>query len=248
MFCSIKKQTEVYKINENPFISIIERIFREKYNYTDDLAQLHELVENIKNKELYTHIGILGKDDRVCPFIQDFHEFVDKSDEFTKLYHEFIKKNIIPLLMNNSDESNEKENKLVIQKTPNIRISFPQYAAIGRNQDEDCETIIGYHKDADFGHHLNEMNFIIPITKMYESNSVHYETEIGSETYENLELEPNQMFRGYLNQLHHYNVKNKTGQTRISFDIRVIPYDKYMENLEYFKGTKFELGKYYIVL
>ena len=117
---TIKNLTEVYEINENPFISIIERIFRDKYEYTDDLSQLHQLVENIKKieniveekKELYTHIGILGKDDRVCPFIEDFHEFVDKSDEFTKIYHEFMKKYIVPLLMNKEEtKKEEKEEK-----------------------------------------------------------------------------------------------------------------------------------------
>jgi hypothetical protein len=235
------KTTEVYKINKNPFISFIERIFKEKYNHNDSLSELHRLVENVpkENKESYTHIGILGKDDRVCPFIKDFHEYVDKSDEFVNIYHSFMNENIVPLFNNK---------KIVIQKTPNIRISFPQYAAIGRNPKEDQEEMIGYHKDANFGHHFTETNFIIPITQMYDSNSLYYENEINSNQYNNLKLETNEFFRGYLNHLHHYNMKNQTEYTRISFDLRVIPYDKYMENLEYFKGTKFELGKYYTIL
>lgn len=240
------KSTEIYKIKDNVFIPFIEHIFREKYNHTDGLSELHQLVEKIpeENKENYIHIGILGKDDRMCPFIKDFHESVDQSDEFVNIYHSFMKEYIVPLFAS----ENKDTPVLVIQKTPNIRISFPQYAAIGRNPKEDHEEIIGYHKDADFGHHFTEMNFIVPITRMYESNSVYYETEINSKKYTNLKLEENQIFRGYLNKLHHYNMKNNTEHTRISFDLRVIPYDKYMEHLDYFKGTKFELGKYYTIL
>lgn len=236
--CSIK----IHEILENPFVEYVEKVFETKYGHKKPLCDLHELLAIVDEKELYVHIGILGKDDRVCPFIHDFHHAVDKNDEFRELYHKYIQKEIMPLICKN------KENKIVIQKTPNIRISLPEYAAIGRNPSRDDDEIIGYHKDADFGHFEEEINFIIPLTTMYDSNSIYYETKIESKKFINLKMDTSQMFQGYLNQLHHYNKKNTTPHTRMSFDLRVIPYDKYMENVERFKGTKFELGKYYVVL
>jgi hypothetical protein len=169
---------------------------------------------------------------------------VDASTEFNDTYHEFMRTTILPLF--------PEEKTLVIQKTPNIRFSFPNSAAIGKWQkDTDTDLItqrIGFHCDADFGHHFLEMNFIVPITHMYESNSVYYQTE--ETVFENLcMLDPShQFFQGYFNKIPHYNMVNRTGDTRISFDLRVIPYSQYMEYRDTFIGTKFDLEKYYIVL
>jgi hypothetical protein len=38
------------------------------------------------------------------------------------------------------------------------------------------------------------------------------------------------------------------GVTRLSLDFRIIPYHKYIENIDFFTYTKFDLNKYYIVL
>jgi len=71
---------------------------------------------------------------------------------------------------------------------------------------------------------------------------------MSTDNYLNLNLDTNEFFLEKFNQLHHYNKINNTNVTRISLDLRIIPYDKYINNLDIFKGTKFELGKYYIVL
>lgn len=96
------------------------------------------------------------------------------------------------------------------------------------------------------------MNFIIPITPMFDTNSIYYEPHPNSNIdpldYNNMVVSTNEFVQAYFNKMKHCNRINKTNKTRISFDIRVIPYSKYMENLADFKGTKFELGKYYIIL
>ena len=237
-------ETKIYDIKgKNEFIPFIQEIFKKKYDFNESLCSLHKVIDKIplENQKSYTHIGILGKDDRVCPFIKEFHLAVDATNEFERIYHEFIRENILPLVDSDMDT-------IVIQKTPNIRFSFPHYAAIGHNPNIDQDQIVGYHKDADFGHHPTEQNIIVPITDMFGTNSVYYETDIESKEFRNLTMGRHQFFHGYLNQLHHYNMFNQTDCTRISFDLRVIPYDKYLENWNDFKGTKFELGKYYIVL
>jgi len=254
---------KIHECENNPFIGFVAKLFREKYYYTANLNQLQTLLDKlpVDEKEKCTKIKTLGVNDRECPFIQDFHEAVDASPEFNDIYHAFVRKYIMPMF--------PLEKKLVIQKTPNIRFSFPTSAAIGdwthntrqhdKNQKkteerEEKEERIGFHCDSDFGHHFSEMNFILPITEMYGTNSVYYELSHndGEYNYEYANLtmmQPNnQFFQGYLNKLKHYNRINQTGHTRISFDMRVIPYSEYIEYLDAFKGTKFELGKYYIVL
>lgn len=236
----------IYRLEKNPFVSLIEQLFKHEYNYTGPLDELHTILESlpVDKKEECIKIYTIGKDDRKNIFIQNFHKFVDESNEFERTYHAFMRKYVKPLFPNDN---------IVIQKTPNIRFSFPESAAIGKHEKEDKKDgIIGYHCDSDFGHHHTEMNFIVPVTKMYETNSVYYEptasSDIQIKDYENLVLLPHQFFKGYLNKQRHYNRLNQTGKTRISYDLRVIPYTEYMDHYADFKGTKFDLGKYYIVL
>jgi hypothetical protein len=234
----------IHYIEKNPFIPLLESCFFKEYNYTGSLDKLHTILDTlpIDKKEECIKIYTIGKDDRRNIFIRNFHQMVDESEQFSRIYHAFMRKYVEPLF---------DGDKIVIQKTPNIRFSFPESAAIGKHANETKE-IIGYHCDSDFGHHFTEMNFIVPVTKMFGTNSVYYEPFVDSSiaicNYENLVLSPLQFFQGYLNKQRHYNKLNLTNKTRISFDLRVIPYKKYMEHLSDFQGTKFELGKYYILL
>ena len=233
----------IHTIQENPFVSLIEQVFFNEYGYTGSLDNLHTILDKLPDdkKEESVKIYTIGKDDRKSVFIKNFHKFVDDSELFNTTYHAFMQTYVQPLFPND---------KIVIQKTPNIRFSFPESAAIGKHPTE--TDIIGLHCDSDFGHHHTEQNFIIPVTPMFETNSVYYEptvkSDLPTEKYKNLVLKPTEFFQGYLNKQRHYNRINKTGKTRISYDLRVIPYSKYMEHWNDFQGTKFELGNYYIVL
>ena len=230
----------------NPFPEIIHSVFKKKYEFDQPLGELHTLLDTplISEDQKYFHKTLQDwKNDRNSVFVKNFHEYVDNNPSFNRVYHKFIHEYIKPLFPN--------ETNLVIQKTPNIRFSLPESAAIGYDPN-DPTGIVGLHCDSDFGHSEYEMNFIIPITQMFDTNSIYYETTIGSRTnsidFKNLVLNTDEFFQAYFNKLKHCNRVNTTSHTRISFDIRVIPYTKYMENLDWFKGTKFELGKYYIVL
>ena len=229
---------------ENPFPELIKTIFEKKYEFYDTLDNLHDVLSTslVSQEDKTYHKEIHDwKNDRNSIFIKLFHSYVDENPIFNETYHRFIKENIAPLF----------QERLVIQKTPNIRFSFPDSAAIGCDP-KDPDNIIGLHCDSNFGHNENEMNFIVPITRMFSTNSIFYEPVLNSQIepidFSCLVLEENEFLQAYFNKLRHCNQINKTDKTRISFDIRIIPYSKYMENLAFFEGTKFELGKYYIVL
>jgi hypothetical protein len=221
-------------------------MFSTIFNYSESIDQIHKLLQSPilseQEKDYHKQLHEWQKD-RDSIFVKKFHEYVDKYTHFNEAYYAFIRKYILPQFPN--------ETKLVIQKTPNIRVSTPNNAAIGFDP-RDPEHIVGLHCDSHFGHHPTEMNFVIPVTNMFESNSIYHEpyqnSNIQPTHYENLVLNPNQFLQAYFNQILHCNRINRTDKTRISFDIRVIPYSQYQENIEDFKGTKFELGKYYIVL
>ena len=231
---------------ENPFPEILADVFLQKYNYTGPLDEIHILLDTqlITDEQKIYHKQLHGwRQDRDSIFVKSFHEYVDKNTKFNEAYYSFLRQNILPLF--------PEETKLVIQKTPNIRFSIPENAAIGFDPN-DPENIIGLHCDSDFGHHKTEQNFIVPITKMFETNSLfhepHQDSGVHPSNFENLQLNKDEFATAYFNKIKHCNRINKTNKTRISFDIRVIPFSKYQENLKDFKDTKFELGKYYIVL
>jgi hypothetical protein len=232
---------------ENLFPKLISQIFSESYKYYGRLEDIHQLLTlphylTEEEKDYHRHLHEWKKD-RDSIFVKKFHDFVDKNTIFNETYYQFLRTYILPLFPN--------ETKLVVQKTPNIRFSLPNNAAIGFDP-KDPDNIVGLHCDSDFGHHETETNIVVPITEMFGSNSIYYEPYINSNVppshFENLSLETNEFLQAYFNKIKHCNRINQTNITRISFDIRVIPFSKYQENIEYFNGTKFELGKYYILL
>jgi len=232
---------------DNPFPNTLQNMFSLFFNYTEPLDQIHTLLETPiltnEDKEYHKQLHEWRKD-RDSIFVKRFHEYVDKYTQFQDTYHDFICEYIKPLFPN--------ETHLAIQKTPNIRFSLPQNAAIGFDPNDPPE-IIGLHCDRDFGHHPTEQNFIIPITTMFSTNSIFYDPEPDTSMTDPIQfipmtLETTQFAQAYFNKIRHCNRINNTNQTRISFDIRVIPFSQYQENIDNFKETKFELGKYYVVI
>jgi hypothetical protein len=234
---------EKYKFN-NDFINVIELIYNNKYNFTNKLNYFHEILDTkvFDDKSKLLKINELGND-RNSVLYNDYHTFVDNNVLFNNVYYKFIQNYVKPMF------SNEK---IIIQKTPNLRISFPNSSAIGQNKNLDKNDIIGIHKDTDFGHHENVVNFIIPITEMFDTNSIYYEPYMNSlldtDEYKNLILNTNEFFMGEFSNLYHFNKINKTGYTRMSLDFRVMKYEDYFKNIDYFKNTKFEIGNYYYIL
>ena len=232
----------------NQFLYVIRQIYISKYEFSHELKNFHMILNepfiSDDEKTSTQRIKIIGND-RTSVFYDDYHNFIDKTSFFNDIYHKFISDCVKPLYAVND--------KIVVQKTPNLRISFPNTTAIGKHVNEnESDNVIGLHKDSDFGHHESEVNFIIPLTDMFDTNSIYYEPYIGSglstNEFLNLKLSSGEFFICKFNQLLHFNKINDTGVTRMSLDFRIIPYDKYIENEEYFKNTKFELGRYYIVL
>jgi len=232
---------------DNKFLVILKEIYKERYGFLDDLKYFHKVLDSTliceEDKNYINKMKELGKD-RTSIFYDDYHKFIDSNRIFNETYVKFINEIIKPIYGING--------KIVVQTTPNLRISFPKLTALGKRIEENVkDNIIGLHKDSDFGHHEEEINFIIPITNMFETNSIYYEpyanSNLPKDQYINLNITSNEYFIVKFNQLLHYNKINETGFTRMSLDFRIILYDKYMDNIDAFKGTKFEIGKYYTI-
>tara|TARA_B110001450_G_scaffold191639_1_gene179851 strand:- start:3121 stop:3822 length:702 start_codon:yes stop_codon:yes gene_type:complete len=227
----------------------IKNIYKEIYGFDEDLDMLHKLLNTNKldavQKNFYKTIPIFGKTDRQSCFVKDFYTYYDNDKSLNNLYIKFINNKIKPLF---------KENKLIIQKTPNIRVHIPNNSNIGKRKTDPDNKIIGLHYDSEFGHPNEEINFILAITDMFDSNSIYYEPKQNSglkyENYNNIQLKKEKIWYGDLNQCYHYNKINKTNKTRISIDFRIIPFSKFKETKKKSatSNKKFIIGDYYIVI
>lgn len=210
--------TEKYKFRE-----ILKKILE-----TDDLYHLEQnsnLIVREKDQNTYYHRKYYDS-----PF---YKEFVDE-------YKKFIRNEIWKLY------PDEKE--LIVQAQPTIRFQLNGNVSVGIQTNEDVNGKIGFHCDHDFGHPGEEMNFLVCLTKMFDSNSLFVETSPDSDVYNPIIMEYGEFAEFYGNKCHHYNIINRTGITRISFDFRVIKGTEYKEKQECIsmsKGKKFIIGDYF---
>jgi hypothetical protein len=247
----IKNNVHIYNTNLYNFNNIIKNIYTNYFKCNIELEEIHNLLNttliNKEDKEYYSKIPYFGINDRDSIFIKIFHKYYDSSDEFFNLYKKFILNYIKPTFF-------PDEEYIVIQKTPNIRFHLPNCSNIGKRDSDPNNKIIGLHYDYEFNHDENEINMILPITNMYDTNSFYFEpyknSNILFENYQNLKLNNNNIAFLYLNKWKHYNMINTTDKTRISFDIRIIPYSKYYDNNKNSKTNKKKLiiGDYFIKL
>merc|ERR1711907_775248 len=100
---------------------------------------------------------------------------------------------------------------------PSFRVNLPNNTAIGfRPGRGDPEDQIGLHTDGEYEHPSGEINFILPLTPMFGSNSLYVESEPGKGDYSPVTQRPGFVFRFYGNQCRHFNVVNLSGHTRVS--------------------------------
>lgn len=191
------------------------------------LDQIHTLIpEKEKPKELFTQ-----KTDSNSFLHKKFYACLHKDGwpRFMDVYKNFIHEVIKPIL---------GADKLIYQKTPTFRAHIPNNLAVG-----------AFHRDRDYNHPPNEINFIIPLTDAFESNTVITESEPDKFDFHQIEMKPGQLVQFDGNNCFHGNLPNKTNVTRVSLDFRVVrleDYDpkKYMTK-SMTRKMKFVIGEYY---
>eukprot|EP01083_Nonionella_stella_P082669 228222_1 len=160
---------------------------------------------------------------------------------FVEKYREFVRREVLPLF---------KEKSFAVQSEPTFRCCMPDNTAVGRLAGEKAGAErIGYHRDGDFNHPASEINFVLCLTDMHDSNGFHFETSADSGNFQPVDMTYGKFFQFYGNKLWHFNKKNVTGKTRISVDFRIIPMSQYDESemsTSIHQNRKFTLGGYYM--
>jgi perosamine synthetase len=199
---NLKSQWGNHKIfsfdtKKHNFLEYFQNIFVE-----NKLELLHLKSTDYNNIKDVIQMGNLN--DRDTDLHKIFYNNIKKNDNFKKLYCNFIR-DIYKCFFS-------QEDILIYQSYPSIRIQYMESRTIPPHKDSDKIS----------NHPIGEKNFIIPITKMYNTNSIYIESESDKKDFKSINLDYGDLFFFNGNTCTHYNEKNKENKLRISLDFRII--------------------------
>lgn len=192
----IPKQILTYDKERFPFHELISQFIN-----TKDLDELSS------EKDTHKKENSFYKNMEQTPVFKQLYANLEgpEGESFYQMYEKFITEVIRPLY----DES------IYYQSKPSHRILFKDIAGEAR-----------FHRDSDYGHSSDEVNYWLPQTPAFKSNSIWIESKPNTEDYEPVNLEVGQVLQFHGADLSHGAFPNTTGKTRVSFDFRVIPFSK----------------------
>jgi perosamine synthetase len=116
---------------------------------------------------------------------------------------------------------------MIYQSFPSIRIQFQNNVVIPPHYDSDE---LGQHP-------IGEKNFLLPITRMFNTTRLFIESSPGKNDFDGITLEPGELLYFNGNKCTHYNEKNIEDVIRISLDFRVIMLKDYLKYIHLNKIT-----------
>lgn len=170
----------------------------QRYLGTQNLSELRSDVEPDKSGDA----SIYKQMERSSAYQRLYnHLNGPEGDRFYETFEAFIQEVIRP----------QFEGAILYQQRPTHRIHF-------RNDRGESR----YHKDTDYGHNPAEINFSVPQTKAFDTNTIWIESEADREDYAPIEMDVGQFVRFDGANLSHGAKNNQTEHTRVSFDFRVL--------------------------
>jgi ectoine hydroxylase-related dioxygenase (phytanoyl-CoA dioxygenase family) len=126
--------------------------------------------------------------------------------------------------------------ELIYQKIPTFRAHLVDNLGVGE-----------WHKDRTYNHGTTEVNFWLPFTDTYDTNTIWVESkeDLGDYSPHNVKYGEILVFSGA--NLMHGNKINKTTDTRVSVDFRLVEPTKFIPNTEgsINMKTPFDIGGYF---
>lgn len=199
-----------------------------KYPFREIIQKILECEELEKIHENFDFFLLERDKDQSTDFHKLFYSKYEKSG-FKNLYEEFIKNYV----------SKQLETAVINQTKPTFRVHMHDNLGVGE-----------FHRDSDYDHPLEEINFLVPVTEARDTSTVWIESLPDERDFSPVNLTYGEclVFRGGI--LTHGNKINKTGNSRVSFDFRVIPKALFKPSVgeSINSGMKFDIGGYYSLL
>lgn len=219
-----------YDTNQYPFKEAIADILNAS---PADLATIHETKEG----KLALADELAGSNKRKRGKQPHFLRLWTSSgqtparERFNRILHQFVDQ-FVSLHMGTEGQAAE----VAYQREPTFRVVMPSGQEYGYR-----------HCDADYHHPPAEVNWWLPVTEVFGSNTLHTESEPGKGDFSPVELKYGQVLRFYGNLCQHFAVPNISGKSRVSFDLRVLSVahhdNRWTDRLG--RESLFKVGAYY---
>lgn len=204
---------------------------KEKYNFREIIEKVLGVkgLETLHLEANFSSYKLLSREEDQGTI---YHKrYYDNLGEFLNMYDLFVKDYIRPRL----------REPVIYQKIPTFRIHLPNNVAVGE-----------WHKDrkyrnSDWAQKVKEMNYYLPLTRAFASNTVWAESQEDKEDFKPMESDYGEVIEWDASNLTHGNKQNITGFTRVSVDFRVVPKTRYIDSSHLTINTKvpFSIGGYY---
>jgi hypothetical protein len=207
-----------YSTKDYPFANIISNILD-----TSNLAKIHE-EDHFEGYDVFKR-----EEDQGTKYHKLYYN--NCKEQILELYDKFILNVIRPLY----------DEEIVYQKIPTFRLHFPGNIAVGEYHKDK------WYRDKDWHEEVCELNYYLPFTKAYGTNTIWVESEEDKGDYKAMDVEYGECIQWNGANLTHGNKQNLTNTTRVSVDFRIIPYSKYKPSNHGAINTKveFAIGGYY---
>lgn len=239
MIKKIKFNTKKFR-----FKKIVNDHFRRKFKVNFEKLHLNKYVQNLKlknrfksiDKPIYklNHNYFNVKNDQANLLTNYFYQIdpyfnlnnkKSKRGKFISIYQE-----LIYFL-----ESEIFKEKIIFQKRPTLRIQLHETISVG-----------GYHRDRDYGHPKESINFWLPFCDTKKTNSLWLESKKDLKDFKPKKVKYGEILT-FDSSLKHGVELNKENITRISMDFRVMKKKDY-KNFKTFSPKnkiQFNIGNYY---
>jgi hypothetical protein len=175
---------------------------------------------------------------------QQYDVLIQKTDQQTHwhktFYANIFKNNFIPLYTSLVKEVIKPkffgEQTIIYQKVPTFRIHLPNNVGVG-----------AFHKDRDYKHSKREINFLLPFTRMFSTNSVWIESYEDNGDFQPITMKYGNILMFDGSNLTHGSKINETDICRLSVDFRIVPlaFFREIEDKTVNKGMELKLGQYW---
>ena len=134
--------------------------------------------------------------------------------------------------------------KIVYQKIPTFRVHLPGNISVGEFHKDK------HYRNEEWADKVQELNYFVPLTKAYGTNTIWAETKEDLGDYQEIRADYGECVEWSASNLTHGNKINRTSQTRVSIDFRVIPMSRYVgsDHLTINVNMPFKVGGYYEVI
>ena len=139
-----------------------------------------------------------------CRIDNDFHldkgEVAPNYERLDQVYHNFLLEVIAPQMGGGT---------IQYQRAPTLRVYTPSTVPMGK-----------MHNDCDYNHQPSEINFWLPLTSVFGSNTMWVESEENKGDFHPLTMKYGEYCSFYGNKCRHFTVPNDSDRTRVSLDFR----------------------------